>query len=136
MATGISARLSQRDLRRFAFTIAIPMILLAVLSAWRGHTFPPALLGGAAVALLGLGLASPAILRPVHRFWMGMAEALGWFNTRLLLSLVYFLMMTPIGIVMRMVGRDPLNRRLNDRPSYWLKTTHRANPRGSMELRF
>lgn len=136
MATGISARLSPRDLRRFAFTIAIPLTLLAVLSAWRGHTFPPAVLGGAAVALAGLGLASPEILRPVHRFWMGMAEALGWFNTRLLLSLVYFLMMTPIGIVMRLLGRDPLNRRLNDRASYWVKRMECRDPKDSMERQF
>lgn len=136
MAAGIPTRLTVQELRRFGFTVAIPLALLAGLGVWRGHTLFPSALGGLAFALGVLALLTPRFLRPVHKHWMQMAYALGWFNTRVLLGLVYFFVMTPIGMVMRLLGRDPLDRRLRDRPSYWVERTRRPGPRGSMEHRF
>jgi len=136
LATGISARLSPGELRRFGVTVAIPLAILAALGAWRGHSILPTLLGGLAAALGGLALGAPSLLGPVHTVWMRAAHALGWLNTRLLLILVYYLVMTPTGVVMRLVGRDPLDRRLNDRPSYWVERKRYPEPRGSMERRF
>ena len=136
MATGISARLSAKELRRFGFTVAIPLALLGGIGLWRGHAVLPALLGGLALGLGGLALLAPRLLRPVHKGWMRGAEALGWFNTRLLLGLVYYLVMTPIGLLLRLVGRDPLDRRLHDRPSYWIARRPQADPKGTMERRF
>ncbi len=103
--------------------MAIPLALLAGVGVWRGHTILPAVLGGAAVALGVLALVAPHRLGPVHKLWMKIADALAWFNTRVLLGVVYYLVMTPTGIVMRLMGRDPLDRRLKDRPSYWVART-------------
>ena len=136
MATGISTRLSEKELRRFGFTVAIPLALLAAVGIWRGHAILPAVLGGLAVVLAGLALLAPGLLGPVHKVWMRGAHALGWFNTRVLLSLVYFLIMTPTGVVMRLMGRDPLDRRLSDRPSNWVERKRHPDPRGSMERQF
>jgi len=136
LATGISARLSSRELRRFGLTVAVPFGLLAGVGAWRGHTILPVFFAGLAVTLGGLALLAPGLLAPVEKAWMRAAHILGWFNTRLLLSVVYFLVMTPTGIIMRLVGRDPLDRRLMDRPSYWVKRMGSQDPRGSMERQF
>ncbi len=67
---------------------------------------------------LGVALLIPALVRPrslthVHRIWMAAAEALGWINTRILLSVVFYGMVTPMGIVMRRLGRDPMQRRFD-----------------------
>ena len=136
LATGISAQLSPAELRRFGVTVAIPLVLLAALAVWRGHTILPALLGGLAAALGGLALLAPGLLSPIHTLWMGGVHALAWVNTRVLLGLVYFLIMTTTGVVMRLMGRDPLDRRLRDRPSYWVERTQHPDPKGSMERRF
>ncbi len=136
MATGISARLSPGELRWFGLTLAMPLALLATVGAWRGHTLLPAVLGGLALASAGFALLAPGLLGPVHKRWMEMAHALGWFNTRLLLTVVYFTVMTPTGALMRLLGRDPLDRRLRDRPSYWVKRQQHLDPRRSMELHF
>ena len=128
--------MSEKELRRFGVTVAIPLTLLAAVGAWRAHTVLPAMLGGLAIILGGLALVAPGLLGPVHKVWMGGAHAVGWFNTRVLLGLVYFLIMTPTGVVMRLVGRDPLDRRLRDRPSYWVERKPQPDPRGSMERRF
>lgn len=52
----------------------------------------------------------PPLLKPVHFVWMKFAHALGWINTRILLTLFYFLVITPFGWVMRALGRDPLKK--------------------------
>jgi len=136
LATGVSARLSANELRRFGFTVSIPLALLGSVGAWRGHSVPPIVLGGLALILAGLAVVAPSLLGPVHRVWMQVAHALGWFNTRVLLGLVYFAVMTPTGVVMRLVGKDPLDRRLRDRPTYWVEKTPHPDPRGTMERRF
>ena len=136
MAAGISAGLSAKELRRFGVTVGIPLALLAGVGVWRGHTILPAVLGGAAVALGVLALVAPRLLSPVHKLWMKIADALAWFNTRVLLGVVYYLVMTPTGIVMRLMGRDPLDRRLKDRPTYWIDRKQHPDPRGSMDRRF
>ncbi len=128
--------MSPRELRRFGVTVAVPLTLLASLGAWRGHTILPAVLAGLAVTLGGLALLAPGLLGPVHKVWMRGADAVGRFNTRVLLGLVYFLIMTPTGVVMRLVGRDPLHRQLRDRPSYWVDRKRHPDPRSSMERRF
>ena len=136
MAQGIPARLSPRELRRFGLTVALPLAGLAALGAWRGHRLLPIVLGGLAIILTGLAVVAPSLLGPVHRVWMQVAHALGWFNTRVLLGLVYFFVMTPIGIVMRLMGRDPLDRGVKDQPSYWVERPRHGDTRGSMEHRF
>lgn len=136
MASGIPTRLSPTDLRRFGLTVALPLLLLALWGMWRQHPVLPWLLGGLALTLGALAVLSPDGLRPVHRVWMRGADLLAWVNTRLVLGLVYFLVMTPIGLLMRLAGRDPLDRRLGDRPSYWMARGPLEDSKGSMERRF
>ena len=68
-------------------------------------------LGG---ALLVPGLLMPAILAPVERAWLKFAEVLGAVNTRAILSVLFYAVLTPIGVVLR-AFRDPLDRTLDDR---------------------
>lgn len=63
-----------------------------------------------AVLLVGLGLVFPTGLRRVHHVWMLAGHALGWINTRILLGIVYYALLTPIGAIMRLSGRDPMRR--------------------------
>ena len=65
---------------------------------------------------VAVALAVPAVVLPrslarVHRFWMALGETLGWINTRILLSVVFYGIVTPMAIVMRVLGRDPMRRR-------------------------
>jgi len=72
---------------------------------------------GALLVLLGL-LWPRALVLP-NKAWMLLAEALSFVTTRLILGLVFFLVVTPIGIVKRLMGWDPLGRRGARRESYW-----------------
>jgi hypothetical protein len=120
-APAAAAGRSLRELRRFGLTVGGAFVLLALLSAWRGHTLPPRVLGTAGAILVAGGLVAPRVLAPVERGWMRFAEALGRVNTRIVLALLYCFVITPAGIVRRW-RHDPLDRRMRDgRPSVWVK---------------
>ena len=63
-------------------------------------------LGG---ALVGFGLVVPASLRYVHQVWMKIGHVLGWINTRILLGVIFYGLITPMGLVMRLFGKDSMN---------------------------
>jgi hypothetical protein len=65
---------------------------------------------GLAVALVLPALVAPRTLSRPHRVWMALGTALGWVNTRLVLGLIFFGLMTPMGVAMRLAGRDPMQR--------------------------
>ena len=65
------------------------------------------------VALVVPALVWPASLRPVYRVWMTIGHALGWVNTRIILGVAFFAIFTPIGWVMRLLGKDPMRRRFD-----------------------
>jgi Saxitoxin biosynthesis operon protein SxtJ len=65
-----------------------------------------------AVALILPALAAPRVLTPAHRAWMALAEVLAWINTRIILGVVFYGVVTPIGLVMRLLGHDPMRRKL------------------------
>ena len=80
---------------------------------------------GIALLLVLISLVSPDTLRPAYRAWMVLARALGWFVTRLFLSVFFYVMITPIAIVMRLLGKRPLDLDFTRRAStYWVEKAH------------
>ncbi len=61
----------------------------------------------------------PIILRPVFKLWLKVAHAIGWFNTQVLLSIVFILMFIPTGLVMRLFRKDPMKRKMLVEGTYW-----------------
>ena len=60
------------------------------------------------IALAGPGLVAPQILAPAHKVWMGIAHVLGWINARIIMSIVYFILFTPIAIFLRFMNKTPI----------------------------
>ena len=60
--------------------------------------------------LIVLGAAVPQRLKQVHDVWMKIGHVLGAINTRILLGIIYYLLLTPMGLAMRLMGKDPLHR--------------------------
>jgi hypothetical protein len=114
---------SVAELRKFGVTVGIAFAVLGTISWWRGHELPPRVLWTLGGLLFVPGLLIPAALRPVHRGWMALALVLGHVNTRIILTVLYYVVMTPVGLVMRRF-RDPLDRSLRDaKDSQWIKRT-------------
>jgi hypothetical protein len=107
--------------RKFGLSVGGVLLLFAGIAAWRSHPTLAAVLAVPAAALVLGGLVAPAALVPVERRWMAAAAVLGAFNTRILLTVAYYLVITPVGLILRVAGRDPLDRRLHSGPSYWTR---------------
>ena len=71
------------------------------------------------VLLILLALLWPRALKWPNKAWMLLAEGLSFVTTRIILGLVFFLVITPIGVVKRLSGWDPLSRRSGQSASYW-----------------
>jgi hypothetical protein len=112
-----------KEVRDFGILFGILGGVAAAWMAWRGSgLWPIPLLVGSGF-LLG-GVAVPAMLRPLHAAWMALARVLAWVNTRLLLGIFFYCIMTPVAFVMRVGGWDPLGKVFDKRAgSYWVKRT-------------
>jgi len=119
MAHRVPARLTRRDLRRFGLTVGGAFGLLALALRWRGGDVAPVVLGAAAVALVGGGVLTPGALGPVFRAWMRFALVLSRFTTPIVMGVLFFLVITPMGLLMRLFGRNPLVRR-GGSDTYWI----------------
>lgn len=114
-----------KELRTFAVTIAIAFIALGGLILWRkGET--GLISAGIGAAILISGLVWPQSLTLPYKGWMALALVLGFIMTHIILGLVYYLVLTPIGLIMRMLGKNPLRARSGpDAPSYWINRQDR-----------
>ncbi len=73
-----------------------------------------------ALPFLLLGIVAPGLLRPVLAIWMKFALALNWVMTRVLLTVAFVLVLTPTALILRVLGKDPLNRSWKpDQATYW-----------------
>ena len=134
MATRISARLANRQQRRFGLTVGIAFGALGAIAWWRGHhATAPFIAGGGALLLLA-GLLAPRALTPVEGAWMALARMISSVTTPVFMSVVYLLVLTPIGVLRRTFTSNPLAPASPDGGSRWV---HKAPPsRSAMSHQF
>ena len=131
------AAASRADLRRFGLSVGGAFGLLALASWWRGHVLPPCVFAALAVLLVVPGLVAPGALGPVRRVWMGAAALLGEVNSRIILTVFFYLVIAPVGFVLRHLVRDPLDRALDDRKaSTWIRRERGPLDRARYEQQF
>lgn len=115
-----SKRRSFRVEREFGLIVGGVFLLLSCWWIYRGkfHSVSPVMMPLGAVLVL-LGIVFPRALVYPNKAWMTLAEVLSFVSTRIILAFVYFMIVTPIGLVKRLFGWDPLNRRAPKSESYW-----------------
>lgn len=112
---------SSKELREFGITIGAVLILFAGLALWRGRASFPYLLACGILFIIS-GLLLPAVLKPLQKVWMGFAVVMGFVMSRVILTLLFFGIVTPIAVMMKVLGKDLLGERIvKAQPSYWHK---------------
>lgn len=107
--------------REFGLVVGGVFTLLGAWWTYRGKFLPPAyVLTIVGLALILFGLVAPRLLLAPRKAWMKLAEVLAFVSSRIILAIIYFLVLTPIGLVKRAMGWDPLHRRAASSDSYWL----------------
>lgn len=125
-----------RDLRKFGLMVGGVFVVLAVVMLLRhkGHWVYFAWPGG---VLLGFGALFPRALKYVYLAWMSVAFVLGFIMAHVILTLFFFLVVTPIGLVARLVGKDFLSLKLDRKAnSYWLSRPKEVKTSADYERQF
>ena len=135
LAQRVPAGLTPRAGRRFGLTLGVAFLVLSALFVWRGRD-TPAMVTGVVGTLLGLAaLAVPTRLGPVERGWMALARALSSITTPILMGIVYYVTVVPIGVVMRLLGRNPLVRARTG-AGFWVDTAPESRSPERMRRQF
>jgi len=123
-------------LRKFGLTVGTVLLLVGIVLYFAGKS-SSVVFGGAGVLLILFGLILPNILKPLNKIWMTLAVILGWFMSRLILFILFYIVITPIGFFLRIAGKDFLNLRTDkNSDSYWEKREKRVKEKIDYERQF
>jgi hypothetical protein len=130
--------MDRKALRNFGLLMAVVLLLAGGWLWWKSAvTWPWAL--GAAALLAVISFAAPMSLKPFYRVWMTFAVIMGWVMTRVVLTLVYYLVLTPIGFLGRAFGEQFLQLKLtrsDKTTSYWVRRIGPPREKSDYERQF
>lgn len=108
-AQPVAKNVSAAESRRFGLLVGAVFVAIALISRWRGRSEEVVwTLGAIGAVLVVAGALVPVALGPVYRGWMALARGLSRVTTPIFMGVVYFVVMTPMGLVRRLVGSNPL----------------------------
>jgi len=126
---------SRQQLRSFGLILAGGFLVIGLAPMIFRHHSPTrwALMVGVIFGLAGVLI--PAALRYPYRIWMTAGDLLGWINSRVILSALYFTLLTPVRLLMKLTGYDAMNRKF-DRKAATYRVTRNARPASHMTHQF
>jgi len=126
----------KHSLRKFGLTVGTVLLLIGIaLFLFDKSSF--VYFGGIGLLLILLGFALPVFLRPFNKVWMTLAIILGWFMSRVILSILFYLIITPIGFFLKIIGKVPLNlKQDNSLSTYWEDREKRVSEKIDYERQF
>jgi hypothetical protein len=113
--------------------VGAAFLVLAGVALWRNHTISPLLFASLGIALVLAALIVPTHLGPISRGWLAFADRLSRVTTPILLGVIYYVVLTPTGIVMQLFGRRPLSRK--HQTTFWV-TKPVAAQRADLQRQF
>ena len=109
---------SKKDIRSFGITMGV---ILFIISSLLFYYDKPSyqITTYVGIGFIVLGVIIPIVLKPIYILWMTFAVILGWVMTRVILGIVFYLIITPIGLITRIIGEDFLALKKKKLDSYW-----------------
>ena len=119
--------MNKQELRKFGLTTgAIVAVLFGLLLPWLFNYAWPLWPWILAAVLWVWALLLPATLEPVYHGWMKFGHVLGWINTRIILGLMFYTIFFVVGLIMKVIGNDPMSRKIDkSADSYRVASTPR-----------
>ena len=118
LAAGVSARLTPAEGRRFGLLVGGVFLALGFLLWRRSHVTVALVVLVLGACLVAGGLLAPGRLGPVYRGWMALALVISKVTTPVFMGVIFFLVLTPAGLLARLVGHRPL-KPARDAGTYW-----------------
>ena len=113
-----SIKSSRKDLKNFGFAIGFILLIIGLFLFVRGRDLFVYFFSIGSILII-LGGITPFILKPIYKIWMIFAVIIGWIMTRIILSVLFFSIITIIGLFTRLIGKDFLNLKSKSNESYW-----------------
>ena len=113
-----SIKSSRKDLKNFGFIIGFILFVIGLFLFVKEKNLFVYFFSVGSILIITGGIA-PIMLKPFHKVWMIFAVIIGWIMTRVILSVLFFLIITFIGIFTRLLGKDFLNLKKESHRSYW-----------------
>jgi len=104
--------------RSFGLSVGGVLLLIAAVLLWRGRLRAAEVLGVLGAVLVVFGHFAPSVLKWPSAAWWRFAMILGYVNARIILTVAFLLILTPMGLIWRLIGRDPLARRRQRWPGW------------------
>ena len=118
----IKKRNEAHEARKFGLILGAILLLVAGHSIWRGRMLAAGACGGLGILFAAAPFLAAGAWLAFFRQWMRLAEGISWVMTRVILSVFYFGVLTPVALVLRVLGKRPLDLAFKDgRPSYWVE---------------
>ncbi len=125
----------KKQLRQFALACVPGFAFVGLMIHLKGHPLATVwqsqlfwTLSAVGVFVCGLGLAIPPAVRPVYVLLMGLTMPIGFVVSHVFLRVIFYLMLTPLGLLFRLIGRDPLLLKKPNVNSYWQPHDQRTDP--------
>lgn len=126
---------TRKELRQFGFLVGAVFTIIGLWPlVFRGEPVRlwVAGMGGLLIVIGGL---LPSVLAPIHKGWMWIGYILGWINTRILLGIVFYALVTPIGLVFRLMGKDTMRQTIA-KSSTTYRVVRPPRPHSHMKYQF
>jgi len=128
-----STQVTKKELREFGLIFgAILVVLFGLLLPWVFEKAFPLWPWWVFAVTGSLALIFPMGLQPFFKLWMLFGGVMGWINTRLILGIVFYLVFVPFGLVMKLLGKDPLSRKLDSEMKTY-RVTNKSEEKENME---
>ena len=134
----ISSSATIKQIRQFGILVGIVLVAVGSWQLYRQiYPIVRIVLWSIGSFLFAGGLLWPRVLKPLYVLWMFLAHMLSWVNTRIILGVIFYLIFTPIALVMRIAQRDGLQKKINkSASSYWTQRTAPENIKEHFERQF
>ena len=113
-----SIKSSKKDLKNFGVTIGFILLMIGAFLFIREKDSCIYFFSIGSILII-VGVITPVILKSIYKIWMIFAVIIGWIMTRVILSILFFSIITTIGIFTRLIGKDFLNLKSKNNESYW-----------------
>lgn len=122
--------------RKFGYTFSIIFLLAGIFFGYKGYSVLSVGLLLLAIIFLGISVKKPDVLKPLNKLWMRLGLLLGLIISPIVIGLIYFLIFTPMGVTMRIFGRDELRLKPRTSQSYWKIRSTDKTTYGSFKNQF
>ena len=126
----------KKELRKFGITIGIFLGLLGMLFWWRAIGYYCCFFI-ISITFLFFGLALPILLKPIHKVWMTLSIFMGWVSTGIILSVLFYIVVAPIGLLTSLFSNSFLDLKFSSNSdTYWILRKETEKDRSDYEKQF